>query len=136
MNFHLFHNFCQFLWLLVINIQCFVVKGFSKNPSNYSPRGCGGFCLVHIPINVVYKIYKILLYNLFGISRFILELTPYIILGAINWCISPPLYPKITLKVVIFRLAHGHSCESMVDCFNVVASTIRKYTKIIVKAIA
>jgi len=38
--------------------------------------------------------------------------------------------------VVIFRLAHGHSCEKMVDCFDVVASTIRKYTKIIVNVIA
>jgi hypothetical protein len=52
MNLHLFHNFCQFLWLLIINIQCFVVEGFSNNPSNYSPRGCGRINLVHIPKNV------------------------------------------------------------------------------------
>jgi len=41
----------------------------------------------------------------------------------------------IVLKVVIFRLAHGCSCKNMVDCFNVGATTIRKYMKIIVSVI-
>jgi hypothetical protein len=41
----------------------------------------------------------------------------------------------IVLKVVIFRLAHGHSCENMEDLFNVGASTITKYMKIIVSVI-
>jgi transposase len=41
----------------------------------------------------------------------------------------------IVLKVVIFRLAHGHSCENMANCFNVGASTIMKYMKIIVSVI-
>jgi hypothetical protein len=66
----------------------------------------------------------------------LLESMPYIVWGVVNWWIMPPLDPRITLKVVIFRLAHGHSCKNMVDRFDVVASTIRKYTKIIVNAIA
>jgi hypothetical protein len=66
----------------------------------------------------------------------LLELMPYIVLGVVNWWIRPPLDPEITLKVVIFRLAHGHSCEDMANHFDVVTSTIRKYTKIIVNAIA
>jgi hypothetical protein len=41
----------------------------------------------------------------------------------------------MVLKVVIFRLAHGHSCENMVERFNVGASTIRKYMKIIISVI-
>jgi hypothetical protein len=41
----------------------------------------------------------------------------------------------IVLKVVIFRLARGHSCENMADRFNVGVSTIRKYMKIIVSVI-
>jgi transposase len=41
----------------------------------------------------------------------------------------------IVLKVVIFRLAYGHSCENMADRFNVGASTIRKYMKMIVNVI-
>jgi hypothetical protein len=39
MRFHLFHDFGQFLWLLVINIHFFLwSKFFPRIPSNYSPR--------------------------------------------------------------------------------------------------
>lgn len=36
----------------------------------------------------------------------------------------------------MLRLVDGHSCENMVDRFNVKTSTIRKYTKIIINALA
>ncbi len=36
----------------------------------------------------------------------------------------------------MLRLVHGHSCENMVDRFNVKTLTIRKYTKIIINALA
>ncbi len=36
----------------------------------------------------------------------------------------------------MLRLVHGHSCENMVDRFNLKMSTIREYTKIIISALA
>jgi len=41
------------------------------------------------------------------------ELTPYIVSSVINIWVKPTLNHTITLKVVIFRLAQGHSYENM-----------------------
>lgn len=66
----------------------------------------------------------------------LLELTPYIVSNAVNRWVRPPLDPATALKIVLYRLAHGHSPENMCDRFNVGASTIRKYTKIICSALS
>ncbi len=70
---HLFHNFCQFLWLLVINIQFFVGRRFFQEPRQTIHLGVVEGLIWFTFLEMLdIKYIKIISYELFSISRFII----------------------------------------------------------------
>ena len=59
-----------------------------------------------------------------------LELTPFLQSHA-RYFVRAPIPIRKQVKLVIYRLAYGHSCEEMNDLYECGASTIRKYTDIV-----
>jgi len=53
------------------------------------------------------------IYRMVYLTSLFLKLMHYIVLGGANQWIKPPLVIIISLKVDIFKLAHGHSYEHM-----------------------
>jgi hypothetical protein len=58
------------------------------------------------------------------------KLIPYLQSQCFN-LVRPHLKVKNIVVFVFYKFANGHSASHMVDCFNVGASSIRKYVNIV-----
>ena len=63
-------------------------------------------------------------------EQLVLELTPFLQYHA-RYFVRAPIPIRKQVKLVIYRLACGRSCEKMNDLYGCGASTIRKYTDIV-----
>lgn len=70
-------------------------------------------------------------------EQLVLELTPFL-QPIVPHCVPnrPPMPIRKQVKLVLYRLAHGISCERMDVLYGCGASTIRKYTKIICRILS
>ena len=63
-------------------------------------------------------------------EQLVLQLTPFL-QSLARYFVRAPIPIRKQVKLVIYRLACGHSCEKMNDLYRCGASTIRKYTDIV-----
>jgi DDE superfamily endonuclease len=68
-------------------------------------------------------------------EQLVLELTPFLECRA-PYFVRAPIPVRKQVKLVIYRLACGHSCEKMNDLYGCGASTIRKYTDIVCRVLS
>ena len=62
-------------------------------------------------------------------EQLVLQLTPFL-QSHVRYFVRAPIPIRKQVKLVIYRLACGHSCEKMNDLYRCGASTIHKYTDI------
>ena len=62
------------------------------------------------------------------------ELEPYLQSSSIHF-VRAPLEIRKAVGIVLYRLAHGITAEVIADRFNVGASTVRKYMRIVLDAL-
>jgi hypothetical protein len=60
----------------------------------------------------------------------VLELIPYLQSLCLN-LVRPHLENKKIIAVIFYKFGNGHNATHMANCFNVGASTIRKYMNIV-----
>ena len=77
------------------------------------------------------KHWQIFRMTFMAFEQLVLELTPFL-QPIVPHCVSnrPPMSIRKQVKLVLYRLAHGISCEMMDLLYGCGASTIQKYTKI------
>ncbi len=91
MNRCLFHGLCQFLWLLVINLQFFVVEGFFRNLIKQFTKGFVEGLVWFTSLKMLHRKYvKNYRMTYLAFQSLLLELMLYIILDVVNrWVNSP-----------------------------------------------